>query len=92
MLKIGIENGEIIMNYSVLNCYFLDQKDKIENHCYFESKQIKQINKQKHQEKKYEKVGFKILDIRQVRSVISEKWKSVDEPEDCRILLPREIL
>ena len=45
MLKIGIENGEIIMNYSVLNCYFLDQKDKIENHCYFESKQIKQIKK-----------------------------------------------
>lgn len=45
VLKIGIENGEIIMSYSVLNCYFLEQKDKTENQCYFESKQIKQIKK-----------------------------------------------
>lgn len=35
VLKIGIDNGEIIMNYFVLNCYFSEQKDKIENHCYF---------------------------------------------------------
>ena len=33
------------MNYFVLNCYFLEQKDKTENHCYFESKKIKQIKK-----------------------------------------------
>lgn len=40
-------------------------------------------------DKIYETTVLKSLDIRQVNSMISERWKSLDKPKDYPIFLPK---